>query len=211
MSMRFNFLPQDFNFFDLFEKQVNCAVDAASHFKELVSKNNLEDDEPINKMHDIEHRGDNVTHEILDRLNKTFITPFDREDIHALAKELDDIIDMIYTITNRLRVYRISGLNSNLLEFATVIEDSIRAVASAVKGLRNLKNAKSIREACVEINRLENVGDSMRDAMLAELFASEKDPVSIIKWKEIYQDAETVLDICEDVAHVVQSILVKQA
>lgn len=209
--MRFSFLPQDSNFFDLFEKQVNCAVDAAVHFKELVSRNNLEDDAPIQKMHEIEHQGDEIAHEILNRLNKTFITPFDREDICILAKELDDITDMIYTITNRLRVYKISGLNKNLLKFATVIEESVHAVARAVKGLRNLNNAKSIAEACVEINRLENVGDSMRDEMLAELFVNEQDPVLIIKWKEIYQDAETVLDICEDVAHVVQSILVKQA
>jgi len=209
--MRFSFLPQEHNFFDLFEKQAGCAVDAATHFKEVVSKNNLEDEASLKKMHDIEHQGDDVTHEILSRLNKTFITPFDREDIHTLAKELDDVIDMIYTITNRLRVYKISGPDQNLLKFATIIEESVRAVACAVKGLRNLKNAKSIGETCVEINRLENVGDSMRDSMFAELFAKEKDAIAIIKWKEIYQDAETVLDICEDVAHIVQSILVKQA
>ncbi len=162
-------------------------------------------------MHAIEHGGDEVAHQILDRLNKTFITPFDREDIHALAKELDDITDMIYTIANRLKVYKVSGIDKNLVEFASVIETSVLAVACAIKGMRNMKNFGSISESCVEINRLENVGDTMRDTMLAELFDTEKDPISVIKWKEIYQDAETVLDICEDVAHVVQSILVKQA
>ena len=92
-----------------------------------------------------------------------------------------------------------------------MIKESVDAVSRAVKGLRNMRNSKSIQEACVEINRLENVGDSMRDSMLAELFEKCKDPITVIKLKEIYQDAETVLDICEDVAHVVESILVKQA
>lgn len=207
--MGFSFLPKEFNFFDLFEKQVGHAVEAANCFKELVTKNMNES--ALQKMHDIEHQGDEVTHEILNSLNKTFITPFDREDIHALAKELDDIIDMLYTIGNRLRVYKITKVDKNLIEFADVIEESVRAVACAVKGLRSMKNAKSISESCVEINRLENVGDSMRDSMLGELFETSKDPIEVIKWKEIYQDAETVLDICEDVAHVVQSILVKQA
>jgi predicted phosphate transport protein (TIGR00153 family) len=204
------FLPKDFNFFDLFERQASYAVEAACYFKELVSKGSS-DELSMQKMKDIEHQGDNVTHDILDRLNKTFITPFDREDIHALAKELDDIIDMIYTITNRMRVYKLSGIDKNLVEFASVIEDSVRSVASAVKGMRDMKHSKSVSDACVEVNRLENVGDSMRDAVLAELFDMGKDPIHVIKWKEIYQDAETVLDICEDVAHVVQSILVKQA
>lgn len=203
-------LPKEFNFFDLFDKQVDCAVDAAGRLKELVTKGTLEED-LIQKVKDVEHQGDDLTHDILNRLNKTFITPFDREDIHTLAKELDDVIDMIYTIANRMKVYKVEGIDKNLVLFAVVIEDSVRAVARAVKGLRNMKNLKSVTDACVEINRLENVGDTMRDTMLAELFENSKDPFSLIKWKEIYQDAETVLDICEDVAHVVQSILVKQA
>jgi predicted phosphate transport protein (TIGR00153 family) len=203
-------LPKEFNFFDLFDKQADCALDAAGRFKELVTRGTLED-ALIQKVKDAEHQGDDLTHDILDRLNKTFITPFDREDIHALAKELDDVIDMIYTIANRMKVYKVEGIDKNLVLFAVVIEDSVRAVACAVKGLRDMKNLKSVTDACVEINRLENVGDTMRDTMLAELFENSKDPFALIKWKEIYQDAETVLDICEDVAHVVQSILVKQA
>ncbi len=208
--MFFNFLPKEFNFFDLFEKQVGYAVEAASYFKELVSKNDI-DEKSLENMHRLEHEGDEVTHEIFERLNKTFITPFDREDIHALAKELDDIVDMLYTIVNRLKVYNVLGGNKNLMEFASVINESVRAVECAIKGLRNMKHSKSVSDSCVEVNRLENVGDSMRDAMLAKLFETEKDPITLIKWKEIYQDAETVLDICEDVAHIVQNILVKQA
>ena len=208
--MIFNFAPKEFNFFDLFEKQVEYAVEAAKCFKELALVGKI-DTAGIEKMRSIEHCGDEATHAVFDQLNKSFITPFDREDIHSLAKELDDIIDMINTITNRMVVYKITKVDKNLLKFAAVIEDSVQGVACAVKGMRNQKNLKTVLDACVEINRLENVGDTMRDDLLAELFETEKDPITIIKWKEIYQDAETVLDVCEDVAHVVSSILVKQA
>jgi hypothetical protein len=152
-----------------------------------------------------------VAHTIIEQLNKTFITPFDREDIHTLAKELDDITDMINNIVSRLRVYDITGVDKNLVEFAAVIEQSVRAVARAVGGLRHIKNVRVVFDACVEVNRLENVGDMMRDRMLAELFTTAKDPIVVLKWKDIYQDAETVLDVCEDVVHVVDSIMVKQA
>jgi len=208
--MIFKFIPKEFNFFELFEKQVGYAVDAAVCFKDMVSKGNV-NEASLQKIRDIEHQGDDAAHTILDQLNKTFITPFDREDIHALAKELDDITDMINTIASRLNVYKLTSIDKNLVEFASVIEDSVRGVACAVKGLRGRKHCASVAESCIEINRLENVGDTMRDTMLAALFEKEKDPIAVIKWKEIYQDAETVLDICEDVAHVVETILVKQA
>ena len=164
------------------------------------------------KMKNIEHQGDEVAHDIIDRLDKTFITPFDREDIHCLVREIDDIIDMIYSIVNRISVYQLNTVDKNLVRFASVIEESVLQVVNAVKGMRNMKNSKMVMNACAEVNRLENVGDAMRDEMLVDLFERAKhDPVSIIKLKEVYQDAETVLDICEDVAHVVESILVKHA
>jgi len=208
--MLFKFLPNNFNFFDLFDKQVDYTVSAAKFFKELVSKGAI-DEASLNKMGTIEHQGDEVAHEIFEHLNKTFITPFDREDIHALAKEIDDITDTITTIVSRLMIYNLTSVDKNLIQFAAVIDESVSAVACAVKGLRSAKNFRAIQELCVEINRLENVGDAMRDTMLAELFEKTKDPILVIKLKEIYQDAETVLDICEDVTHVVGSILLKQA
>lgn len=209
--MFFKFLPNEVNFFDLFDKQVDCAVSAANYFQELMLKGDISE-ESLDKMGNIEHQGDDVSHDIFERLNKTFITPFDREDIHALAKELDNITDMLNTIVSRLRVYKLNKRDENLVKFSLVITESVNAVARAVKGLRNMKNSKYIQEACVEINRLENVGDSMRDAMLAELFDNEKNnPILVIKLKEIYQDAETVLDVCEDVTHAVGAILLKQA
>ena len=208
--MIFNFFPKEFNFFELFRKQVDHAVEAAHRFKEIAAKGFV-DEASLEKIKDLEHQGDDAAHAIIDQLNKSFITPFDREDIHALSIEIDDINDMINTIVSRMKIYHISGVNKRLVDFASVIEDSVQAVAKAVKGLNNTKNSKAITEACEEVNRLENVGDSMRDEFLAELFESEKDPITVIRWKDIYQYAETVLDICEDVAHKVDSILVKHA
>ena len=206
----FRFFPKTHNFFDLFEKQVGHAVEAACLFKDVVSRGGVTEDS-LSRMASIEHQGDEVAHAIIEQLNKTFITPFDREDICSLAKEIDDITDMVNNILGRLRVYDIDVVDKNLVEFSVVIEQSVRAVARAIGGLRDHKHAQAICDACIEVNRLENVGDVMRDRVLSELFANSKDPIAVIKWKDIYQDAETVLDVCEDVAHVVDSIMVKQA
>jgi len=208
--MVFNLFPKEFSFFKLFNEQVNYAVEAAHCFKEIAASG-VVDNNSLEKIKHLEHKGDDAAHAIIDQLNKTFIAPFDREDIHELAIEIDDINDMIGTIVSRMKVYKISEVNKRLVEFAAVIDESVRAVATAVKGLNNTKNAKAIAAACEEVNRLENVGDAMRDDFLAELFETEKDPITVIKWKDIYQYAETVLDICEDVAHKVDSILVKHA
>jgi uncharacterized protein len=211
-TMPFGFLlPKETNFYDLFEQQADFAAQSATLFVKMVAELKIADAE-VEAMKELEHRGDQVTHQIAERLDKTFITPFDREDIHTLAKELDNIIDKLYTITKRLRIYKILSPERNLTEFSFLIEKSVRGVAQAVKGLRNLKNSREIRSACIEVNRLENLGDKMRDDMLEELFEHcAGDPLSVIKWKDIYQDAEKVLDVCEDAVHVVESILVKQA
>jgi predicted phosphate transport protein (TIGR00153 family) len=208
--MGFSFLPKESNLFVLFKKQAQYAVDAAVLFVELTAKGSF-DTETVQKMRDIEHQADEVAHEIMDRLNKTFITPFDREDIHALTSKLDDVIDMIYTIANRMKVYKIIVIDPDLMEFSTVIEKSVRALARAIEGLSDTKRPQATLDTCIEVNRLENIGDTMRDAILAKLFETVNDPIFLIKWKELYQFAETVLDICEDVAHIVESIIVKQA
>jgi len=208
--MILQFFPKKVDFFALFEKQVSHAVEAAKYFKEIVSIGTFGETE-VKTIHAIEQRADDAAHAIVNELNKTFITPFDREDIHNLAIELDDISDMLYTIASRLKVYRISGVNPNLVKFSQVIEESVQAVEKAIKGMHDLKHLNAVAEICMEINRLENIGDAMRDDMLTDLFENEKDFIAVIKWKEIYQEAETVLDICEDVAHRVQSLLLKQA
>ncbi|OGF51262.1 MAG: hypothetical protein A2044_03385 [Candidatus Firestonebacteria bacterium GWA2_43_8] len=204
------FLPKEYNFFALLEKQADYAVEAAKVFKGAVATGSITE-ETLVKMQEIEHQGDEVTHSILDQLDKSFITPIDREDIHALAKEMDDITDMLCTISSRMKIYKIARTDKYLVEFGSIIEESVLGVLCAIKGLNDLKNVKSILKACVEVNRLENAGDNKRDEALVALFENEKDPIAIIKWKEIYQEAETVLDICEDVTNIVESILVKNA
>jgi uncharacterized protein Yka (UPF0111/DUF47 family) len=139
----FKFIPKECNFFDLFEKQVNFAVEAATYFKEVTQKG-VVDEAAIKKIKDIEHQSDEATHAIFEQLNKTFITPFDREDIHALAGQIDDVVDMFNTIASRLHIYKITRIDKNMIEFATVIEESVRAVAATVKGMRNIKNSKLI-------------------------------------------------------------------
>lgn len=209
--MILNFLfPNEFDFFTLFDKQVDFAVQGASKFKEIVATPGLIEESAYQAIVHLEHEGDDATHSVIEHLNKSFITPFDREDIHALTKQLDDIMDMINTMVVRIKVYKIPGQDQHLMEFSRVIEESVLTVAKAVRGMRKSDGRKEVLAACVEINRLENVGDAMRDSMLLELFET-KSAIEIIKWKEIYQDAETVLDICEDVANVVESILVKNA
>lgn len=208
--MGFSFLPKEANFFVLFSKQAEYATNAAALFLEINSRG-IYDDEVVRKMREIEHQADDITHEIIHRLNKTFITPFDREDIFTLTKELDSVIDMIYTITNRMKVYKIQEVSPDLVEFSKVIESSVQALAIAIEGLKDTKRPQAAFDACIEVNRLENIGDNMRDAVLTKLFETVQDPVYLIKWKEIYMFAENVLDICEDVAHVVESIIVKQA
>ena len=208
--MRFSIFPKETNFFDMFDKLAAIAVEASNCFYEIVSKA-IYNEDSVSRMQEIEHRADQVTHAIIDSLNKTFIAPFDREDIHSLANELDSIIDMLNTMTNRMRVYRISGVNNDLVEFAEVLKKSILAVERAVRGLRDTKKLLSVREYCIEINRLENVGDRMRDAILGKMFDTVTDPIYLIKWKEIILNAETTLDICEAVANVIESIIVNWA
>jgi len=209
--MLLNFLfPNEFDFFTLFEEQVDFAIQGAKKFKEIVATPGLIEESSYRIIEHLEHQADNTTHTIIGQLNKSFITPFDREDIYTLTKELDDIMDMINTLVVRIKVYKIPGGDKHLMEFSRVIEESVTAVAKAVKGMRVKNGTKEVLAFCVEVNRLENVGDAMRDAMLLEIFET-KSAIEIIKWKEIYQDAETVLDICEDVANTVESILVKQA
>jgi predicted phosphate transport protein (TIGR00153 family) len=208
--MLLNFFPKDVNFFDLFEKQSLYNVQAAEAFRIAVSGGTL-DMEALGRVVKLEAEADQAAHAVIMHLNKSFITPFDREDIHSLTKALDDIIDMMNTISNRLQVYKITDVKKNLVEFALVMEASAKAIDTAVKGLKDMKNYDLVMASCMEISRLENISDSMRDTALAGLFENEKDPIVVIKWKELYEEAETVLDICADAAHVVESIMIKQA
>lgn len=204
------FFPKDFNFFELFEKQADCLMEGADCLKKAVEKGTI-DQFYLRKIQELEIKADESAGAVISQLNKSFITPFDREDIHALTKALDDVIDMMNTISNRLMTYKITEIRKNLIDSSLVIEEACRTLSGAVKGMKDMKNYQMVMDACVDVSRLENISDSMRDTALMTLFETEKDPIAVIKWKEIYEDAETVLDICEDAAHVVESIMLKQA
>ena len=208
--MKFSLIPKEYQFFDLFDKMAIDAMDAARCFKEFAITGSF-DDKSNERMHAIETRCDDTTHEIIDRLNRTFITPFDREDIYSLAHEFDSVVDIIHAMNNRLRLYNLNNtINEDLIRFAKLIENSVECLANAVKGLRNLKNASNISACCIEVNSLENFGDQLRDEVLSRLFLNNPNPLDVIRWKDIFMDAETVLDKCEDVANIVASIMIKQ-
>jgi uncharacterized protein len=208
--MKFSLIPKEYQFFDLFDKMASDALDAARCFKEFAVAGSF-DDRAYVKMHAIENRCDETTHEIINRMNRTFITPFDREDIYSLAHEFDNVVDIIYSMTNRLRIYHLNNtINEDLIRFARLIENSVECLANAVKGLRNPKQAGNISTCCIEVNSLENFGDQLRDDVLGRLFSNTHNPLDVIKWKDIFEDAETVLDKCEDVANIVASIMIKQ-
>ncbi len=208
--MRFSFLPKEFEFFDLFENLADCAVESSKYFHELAA-NGMFSTEASLRMRNIEHKGDDITHEIINKLNKTFITPFDREDIYSLTHELDSVIDLINSVTTRINLYNITGTHDDLIQFASIIESSVAALAQAILGLREIKKPDVIKAYCIEVNRLENMGDQLRDTLIGNLFDKSKDPIHIIKWKEIFQECETILDKCEDVVNIVEAIIVKQA
>lgn len=155
---------------------------------------------------EVEHKCDFLTHDIIQRLNRTFVTPFDREDIHSLARSLDDVMDAIDASAAFVRLYRIEQVRPDARELAQIIRTSVEQVALAMKGLQRLRN---VAEPCVEINRLENEADRVHQAAVGRLFADHTDPIAIMKWKEILDFLEMATDRCEDVANVVEAVAVK--
>ena len=208
--MAFSFFPKDEGFFDILEEASENVVKGAKAFRELVSHWSL-DSELIPQIREIEHEGDRMTHEVIDRLNRTFITPIDREDIHGLAKELDDVIDIIQATMDRMQLYRIDRSSPILVQMAEVLVKATDAIGKAIKSLRDLKHSRRTLDFCIEINRLENEGDAILKVALGELFATPKDVLEIIKWKETYENAEYATDKCEDIANIIEGIVVKNA
>lgn len=202
------FIPKEAKFFDLFDKQAENLVQAADFYKKLVDEAAFTP-ENVRAMHEKEHYGDEITHTIINTLNETFITPFDREDIMALANHMDDVVDGIYMITNRFSLYKIKQPTEFSKRMAAVLAQSTKALQKAMGALRSKKLMKETLLQCVEINRLENEADVIRDEAISDLFENQKDPVMIIKQKELYEEAENVTDYCEHTANVVESILVK--
>ena len=204
----FNLIPKEVRFFDLFERQSEYIIKAAGLLHEMA--HNFQDARAkAHAIKEVEHQGDSVTHEIVKRLNTTFITPIDREDIHALATRLDDVLDYIEAASERLVVYRIKEPTSACRAMADVIVSTTHAMDRAIRCLRNMD--PEFHEHAVEVNRLENTADTLLRDSLAAMFEEQSDPIEVIKWKEIYETMEIVTDRCEDVANVIESIILKMA
>jgi predicted phosphate transport protein (TIGR00153 family) len=207
--MKVKLFPKEVDFFEIFEKVAENITHAATllvgimeNFSALVAW--------AKEIHELEQEGDLLTHDIIRKLNKTFITPIDREDIHALATTLDDIIDLIWAAVDRLTVFKLTSSTKWAVTMSRDLLMTIEIVQKAIKKLKE-KNYSHVQEYCIEINKLENRLDrEFRDA-LGHLFDEVKDPILIIKWKEIYEHLEDASDKCEDVANILESIVLKHA
>ena len=201
--------PKEIDFFEIFDraslnitKAATLLVDLMEHFDNLDSR--------AKEIYEVEQEGDILTHEIMKKLNKTFITPIDREDLYALASRLDDILDLIWGAVDRLVVFKVRESTKEAISMSKDLLTTTEAIHKAIRKLKE-KNYAHVQEYCIEINRLENrVDRDFRDA-LGRLFDEVKDPVLIIKWKEIYEHLEDSSDRCEDVANVLEAIVLKYA
>jgi len=204
------FLPKDRGFLDLFIRASANIVDGVVLFRDLLADpRDLKT--KVDRLKELEHAGDRLTHSTLDRLNRAFITPFDREDIHALITHLDDILDAVDAASQRLVLYRITEMPEALKSMSEVLVASAKEVQKAVLALHDPRYHADARAHCVEINRLENEADAVHRRALAQLFAECTDAVEIIKLKELYQLIEEATDRCEDVANVIESIIIKSS
>ena len=206
--MAINFIPKEMKFFDYLSLQAENLMKAAEFFKAALTDGVLDEAE-VKKIHDLEHEGDTLAHEITDMLNRTFITPIDREDIYSLANSLDDVLDLLNAMAGRVKLYKLDPRDEYFAQFIDLIDQAAAAISSAVKYMPDTKRQRRLLDYCIEVNRIENLGDSVREKAIGRLFEQEKDPMAVIKWKEIYETAEGTLDKCEHVAKVIESILVK--
>ncbi len=204
----FGLMPQNDRFFDLFDEDAKNALAGAKQLREL-----MDDYEHaprlVKKLESYEHEGDRITHDLFAELNKTFVTPLDREDIQALASALDSVMDMIEGTGDTMILYAVEQPTEKAKLLADIIVDSVEQINQAITLLRSRRNLRDILVHCVEINRLENEADEVRREVLAALFREEKDVIKLIKWREIYELLEHTTDVCEDAADVLQTIVLK--
>lgn len=202
-------IHKEMKFFTLFNQQADNLCTAAKYFNELVSTGNFNED-TVAQMHRIEHEGDIISREVSVMLNRTFITPFDREDIYELSNNIDNVVDSINAITKRMGLYKLTKPDAILKQFSVIIEQSALSLRDAIKYLDSMKNSIRVQTYCSDVNRLENLGDQLRDNAIVELFEKSTDPIHILKWKEIYETAENTIDLCDHVGKTIYSITVKQ-
>jgi len=207
---RFPFIPREQKFFDLFEGSARNMVKAAQELKGLVDTwENVEG--RVGKIAQMETEGDTITHQIMAQLNRTFVTPFDREDIALLAHSLDDVMDFIDAAADAMLIYKIDHSTPRAKELADIIVQAAAEVERAIPQLRHRAELRKVLPRCVEINRLENVADEVFRSAMAELFSDTTDMAQVIKWREIYEHMESATDRCEDVSNVLEGVALKYA
>ena len=206
------FLPKDKIFHNLFEQTGKNVADIGKKLKEFVNET-----DPIKRarihteMEDLEHRNDEVTHQIFQELGKNFITPFDREDIHYLTTAMDDVVDYIYASVKKIHFHEVNPNDEGIRRLADVICEGAKEVSQVIMQLRELKRPEKIMEAIVRINSLENHADKIFDSCIKELFDNENDFKNLIRRREVYTVMEVATDKFEDVANVIETIIVKYA
>lgn len=216
-NMAFNtifkiFLPKDKIFYQLFENVSIVLVKMGAKLVAVVNEDDYEKRQAlIKEVEDMEHMNDDYTHQIFTELGKNFITPFDREDIHYLATALDDIADYIYASAKKINFYHVNPNDEGIRKMADLIAMGCNQVHNAVVEIRDMKNMRKITDSLVAINNIENQADHVFDMSIENLFATEPDAKEVIKKREIYQVMEIVTDKCEDVANVIESIIIKYA
>jgi len=203
-------LPRQTNFFDFFERHAALTVEAGAELAKL-SHERANIDEIARRIKDLEHEADEVTHTCMEMLHKTFITPIDRNDIHRIASKLDDIIDFIDAAARQMVLFEVTEFPESVGEAVIVLHQATQAVERAVKGLRNMRNQTSILNECVRINELENQADRIKAGSVARLFREESNPIVVLKWHQIFQALENVTDACEDVANVIEGVVLENA
>ncbi len=207
------FRPKQNQFFELFSRHAALTVEGAQLLEQLLSdlSSPLRLEEQAKQIKTIEGNADRVAHQTLDLLHRSFITPIERGDIHRLVSRIDDILDYIEAASQRLWLYEIREATPESKEMARVLVRSTQTVKQTVDSLNNIKDPSNIRTACIEINRLENECDTLLRLGTARLFKEERDPVMVIKWKEIYENLEDATDRCEDVANVIEGVVIENA
>lgn len=206
------FIPKDKKFFTLFDKDAENLVNISNVFNDFLNTTSPEKRmELAKKIEDLEHVGDSITHEIFTELSTNFITPFDREDVQYLASSLDDIVDFIHGSSKKIVFYRIGEYTMPMKQMGEVLVKAAIEIRAAITELKSMDNVVRIREALVRINSLENNADDVFDGAIAALFQEEKDAIQIIKMKDILSTMETATDKCEDVANVIETILIKNS
>lgn len=203
--MRLNLFPRDEQFFDLYGKMTD-EIQAASRLLEQLLAVDPPDLSQVDPIRDAEHRCDALTHDAIQRLHRTFITPFDREDLYALATSLDTVMDAIDHTASLVRLYKIQVVRAGARELARTVSASSERMRMALEALAT---RKPVNPHAVEINRLENEADRVYQEAVRTLFETETDAIMIIKWKEVYDNLERITDCCEDVANVIEGVVVK--